>query len=133
MISRGTPMPKHHAFARFVDLDRTCTKGFIEDEHDEETDWIGLITIGKSRYPATGAKNQRRSLRSARSLRCSMRGNRRTSNYLNTIVPAALGRQELRARGDRRMRNGGPDVSYAVFELIGAAYFLLAGLLVANA
>src|ERR1019366_8543915 len=37
MISRGTPMPKHHAFARFVDLDRTCTKGFTEDEHDEET------------------------------------------------------------------------------------------------
>jgi hypothetical protein len=92
-----------------------------------------------------------------------MRGNRRISNYLNTIVPSAggaigckppqhirvgawrrlrggakrdcvsppnefatrasgvvsaaplrspsvLGRQELRARGGRRMRNGGPDV-----------------------
>src|ERR1035437_4801497 len=110
MISRGTPMPKHHAFARFVDLDRTCTKGFIEDEHDEETDWIGLITIGKSRYPVTGAKNQRRSLRSARSLRCSMRGNRRTSNYLNTMLPSAGGAigceppQHIRAGAWRRLR-----------------------------
>jgi hypothetical protein len=51
-------MPKHHPFARLTDLHGTCSKRFVEDEHDEETDTRRGCTLFEREH-----RDERRKLR----------------------------------------------------------------------